>query len=405
MDQLELRAVPATIAWDGGSTGMGTNWLDPVNWVGDVLPGANDAAVIETAANGHAAAVILSGTASVQSVSVTAGATLTVAGMSSGSAGQLTCDGGDLSNNGLLQLGHEGWSGDARLIVPGFTLNNSATGVIDIVAGAGGSRTINGGVPPLGFPSGTHLVNQGTVSISAGTSFVGYFENSGTISVESGGGFGVTTLYGASVNSGTMSASGGGISLLRFDPSIGMSSFTNSGTISVSSGQSFLITSPLTNYIISTHTLTGGVYNIAGTFSFQTPVFFPYTPVWIQTLNADVTLAAAGVSIRDARTGANSFLPVTTVTATSHLTLMNGATASFSCVNHGVLTIGVGSSASSVLNAGLLAGSGVISALQNSGANDTQGNPFEGTVLPDGKLTVIGDFFGTPLHSTRAAHL
>jgi len=46
VDQLELRAVPAVIAWDGGPTGMGTNWLDRVNWVGDVLPGANDDAVV-----------------------------------------------------------------------------------------------------------------------------------------------------------------------------------------------------------------------------------------------------------------------------------------------------------------------------------------------------------------------
>src|SRR5262245_10265371 len=41
-EQLESRTVPATIAWDGGPTGNGTDWLDPVNWVGDVLPGAAD---------------------------------------------------------------------------------------------------------------------------------------------------------------------------------------------------------------------------------------------------------------------------------------------------------------------------------------------------------------------------
>ena len=41
-EALEGRAAPAIIAWDGGPTGNGTDWLDPVNWAGDVLPGAGD---------------------------------------------------------------------------------------------------------------------------------------------------------------------------------------------------------------------------------------------------------------------------------------------------------------------------------------------------------------------------
>jgi hypothetical protein len=68
VDQLELRAVPATIAWDGGPTGMGTNWLDRVNWVGDVLPGTNDDAVIGPAGAGQPGTVTLPGNAAVRSI-------------------------------------------------------------------------------------------------------------------------------------------------------------------------------------------------------------------------------------------------------------------------------------------------------------------------------------------------
>jgi hypothetical protein len=42
LEVLEDRAVPAMIAWDGGPTGNGTDWLDATNWAGDVQPGAAD---------------------------------------------------------------------------------------------------------------------------------------------------------------------------------------------------------------------------------------------------------------------------------------------------------------------------------------------------------------------------
>jgi len=45
-EPLEGRAMLATYTWDGGLDGSGTNFLDPVNWVGDVLPQAGDTAVI-----------------------------------------------------------------------------------------------------------------------------------------------------------------------------------------------------------------------------------------------------------------------------------------------------------------------------------------------------------------------
>ncbi|MBX3401771.1 MAG: hypothetical protein KF699_00005, partial [Phycisphaeraceae bacterium] len=50
LELLEQRLHLAVIMWDGGPTGTGTNFHDPVNWVGDVLPGSEDDAVIDIAA-------------------------------------------------------------------------------------------------------------------------------------------------------------------------------------------------------------------------------------------------------------------------------------------------------------------------------------------------------------------
>lgn len=45
------RAPAATITWDGGVGGTGTNWNDAVNWAGDVKPGAGDTAEFRWAVN------------------------------------------------------------------------------------------------------------------------------------------------------------------------------------------------------------------------------------------------------------------------------------------------------------------------------------------------------------------
>jgi fibronectin-binding autotransporter adhesin len=151
VDQLEVRAVPATIAWDGGPTGMGTNWLDPVNWVGDRLPRANDFVVISTTSNGNAANVILSGSVSVQQVSVAVNAALTVGGVSSGSTGQLNVQFGCI-NQGMLTI----------------NVGSSASGVLN-----GGSLTGSGVV-------NSDLYNSG---VYENTFFVGTFLPRGTFTV------------------------------------------------------------------------------------------------------------------------------------------------------------------------------------------------------------------------------
>src|SRR5262245_44643795 len=42
LERLENRTLLATVAWDGGPTGTGTNWHQPTNWAGDMLPSTED---------------------------------------------------------------------------------------------------------------------------------------------------------------------------------------------------------------------------------------------------------------------------------------------------------------------------------------------------------------------------
>lgn len=53
VEQLEDRLAPAVIQWDGGPTGIGTDFNTAANWVGDVVPGPSDDAVIGPAFTGQ----------------------------------------------------------------------------------------------------------------------------------------------------------------------------------------------------------------------------------------------------------------------------------------------------------------------------------------------------------------
>src|SRR5262245_57914729 len=75
LEQLEDRLAPAVVLWDGGPAATGTSWNDPVNWAGDVLPGAADDAQIGAAFAG---------------VTVTSSANVTVRSVTSAAALQVT---------------------------------------------------------------------------------------------------------------------------------------------------------------------------------------------------------------------------------------------------------------------------------------------------------------------------
>src|SRR5687767_1866145 len=66
-EALETRTLFANVLWDGGPTGNGTNFLDPVNWASDSLPTALDTAIIGATGTSPNIA-IPSGTPAVQNI-------------------------------------------------------------------------------------------------------------------------------------------------------------------------------------------------------------------------------------------------------------------------------------------------------------------------------------------------
>src|SRR5438876_10708085 len=128
-DRLEDRTVPSTVAWDGGPTGNGTNWLDPVNWVGDVQPGAADDVTIGSM--GSNPTISLGGTATANSVSSTRALSIT----------------GSLAANGLISLTDLTLT-NATLTTPaGVTVSGGLQGSgIRSLLGGGGLTLLPGAV-------------------------------------------------------------------------------------------------------------------------------------------------------------------------------------------------------------------------------------------------------------------
>src|SRR5262249_4615140 len=143
--------VPASILWDGGPTGQGTNWLDPVNWVGDALPGPNDDAVIGPAAPGQPSVITLTGDAAVHSATITGG-TLSVWGTLS--AVSLSQSGGTINvGAGSQPLGY------GPVTVSVGTLSQSG-GKISV--GVMKSLNVNGAFSQTGGVLGVTVASQPT---------------------------------------------------------------------------------------------------------------------------------------------------------------------------------------------------------------------------------------------------
>jgi len=208
---LENRIAPATIQWDGGPTGNGTNWLDPVNWKGDVAPGATDTAQLD--ATGTNPTITIGGAASAQLIvctrplSILAGGSLSV-GKGSSLLTSVGLNGGtlDLQNGAVIS-----------------STNFQGTGTLTIAAG----RTVTLAL----------CTSDASVSVS-GTLLVGSeFIVNAALTINSGGivrvsGDGTTTslnIHGGLTNNGLLeltSASSGQKALVD----ISGGSLTNSAT-------------------------------------------------------------------------------------------------------------------------------------------------------------------------------
>jgi RTX calcium-binding nonapeptide repeat (4 copies) len=284
-----------------------------------------------------------------------AGSTLRMEGAGSFGTGSLTVANG-FTNNGLIELTNSASFQDALLIVNG-TLTNAAGHVIDILAGVGGS-------------SGTlraSLDNQGTLNVGAPLTM----DKNGAVDT----------------NSGTINVSGGNLSVNN------AASFSNSGVFNISSSRTFTISNAsFSNFAAGT--LTGGTYNIAGTFKFSGAA--------IATNAATIVLDGAGSQIVD-QFNANAIFnsaALNSNAAAGSFTITNGRNlnAAGALSNAGNVTIGSGSTLSTAAgNYTQTAGSTVLAAttsvLDPAGIADIQG----------GSLSGLGTVLGNVQNAGQAA--
>jgi hypothetical protein len=206
-----------------------------------------------------------------------AGSVLRVLGTSTGDA-TLTVTTG-FTNNGLIELTSAGAAAAATLAVGNGTLTNAAGGSINTLAGAGGLRVLN-----------AQFNNQGTLTIYQGT---------------------ILNTSAATSNSGTLTVSSGDLTVNQSGTT---PSFTNSGTITIASGRTFSLSSGvLSNF--SNGTLSGGTYNIAGTFQFPNAA--------ITTNAATIVLDGPASQIVN-QSAADALANLATNSATGSFTFQNG---------------------------------------------------------------------------------
>ena len=188
----------ATITWTGAA-GDG-NYDNPANWSPQRVPGANDSAVISTAAQ---STVTISQNDAVQALSLNKNVTLAVSTGDSLTIGNAGTANSLLSNAGTISLNSTYYDSDLIIGSPKVTLSGGGTilmGNADssnrIVAGAAGSQLINvnntiAGAGQIGAGGALGFVNQasGIVNANASNQLV---VNTGTVTAINAGLFEAT---------------------------------------------------------------------------------------------------------------------------------------------------------------------------------------------------------------------
>jgi hypothetical protein len=333
-----------------------TSWLNPGaggvwNTAGDWTNGVPTSAKI--ACLGASATpynvVALGGANAAKGVVISSGATLTLEGEQDDLDVALTVGSGGITNAGTIEMTSVGTVQDATLTVTsGAKLVNS--GLLQADAGAGGNRFVNAAVGNTGnINANTNVVMNAALSNN-------------------------TANNGADV-----------------------------GTITVAANQ-LLYAPSLTNYSATTHTLTGGNYDLGGTFAVP--------GLDVRTLNANVSLVTPAAELQNAP-DTDALLHLATLTQSfSNRLLITGS------LTVGALTIGsqleVGPNATLTSTAAitttapdgqLVMDGGTVKSSQpliNHGAIDGSGTingslQSDGFLLPQsdlafGQLTVTGNF-------------
>ncbi len=313
MERLECRQMPANIVWDGGVAGTGTDFNAAANWVGDVLPGAADIAVINTAGptitltaarsvtavqSSRALEIGSSGNLTTTGVNQLTASVSLIAGTLTGGTWNFTggtrlvstSSGGTLNNvtmnqdlvldvtsanvvvQGTTTFPAARMAGNATYMyfAPGYTLNT----LISVEGATAGGRNI---IMAYGGTGTFTMGASGVVRIAAGSggdlsmsnSSVSTLVNSGLITNEAAGRT-LTINNTTFTNNGTASATAGTLS-------ISATNATNSGTISGANATVSLAATTWSSssaISVSNGTLTfGGAWSSTGTVTISSTIF------------------------------------------------------------------------------------------------------------------------------------
>jgi hypothetical protein len=274
------------------------------------------------------------------------------------------------SNAGTILLETSSGGYDSNLVIPSIpsgTFTNAPDGVIQVNQGAGGGgRTITG-----------DIVNAGTMEVNTGLTVVG------------------NSLGFTNDTTGVLTATGSmNVTQNSF--------FLNNGQLVVPLGQFDLI-GPFYNYGQATHTLTGGTYQITGTFRFDNAD--------VVTNAADITLIGQVSNMLNRITNGNALTNFAVNDAAGSFTIQNGrnfttsAPPSGDFTNNGILAVGAGStfvvtgSLTNFADKTLTGGTYLIAGTFQFTNADIQTNA--ATLLLDGTAARIIDRAGMPNNGLR----
>ncbi|HVI08496.1 MAG TPA: hypothetical protein VND65_09405 [Candidatus Binatia bacterium] len=375
-----------TIEALGESGGTGTSTVELT--AGTVINGGTLTTTTAGSSSGQieaTGAVTLNGVTNLGAYAVNSGTTTTLEGAITNS-GSITLSSSTLSIANNVSLNGKGTvvlsNSSANFITgakSGLTLTNANT-----IEGSGtisnlgivntGTISADQSTPLLILPSSAGLNNEGTLSVSTGSSMQvgtsaggallnyagntltgGAYNVSGILQFGAKGTSIVTdaaniSLTGSSAEIEDFSgenvltnlatiASAGSFTLSSGANFTTAGNFTNNGKLTVNSGDTFKVTGSLTNFNSSTSTLTGGAYTVGGKLDFA--------GANIVTDAANITLNGSG-EIVNSSNNKNALMNFATIASSGSFTLASKAnfTTTGNLTNNGKLTVNSGTSLS-----------------------------------------------------------
>lgn len=321
VEGLEQRLFLATVSWDGGPSGTGTAWSDPVNWAGDVLPGPTDDALINPSAGPTiqiAGVVAIRSVASGQPLAISGSLTVSDASFFSAAvsltgtlAGTGDCTfAAPLTWSGGVMAGPATTNGPVgRTIINGLgSLQiDGTTHDLNRVLENNGTTTWLGG--PLRMSGGTVNNNNVFTANTAGSlqSFgsggTNAFNNLGSFNKLGTGetafsilaaGVAFNSLGTVNLQAGTLTLGGGGTMSTPLTVSPG-AAFTLGDTYTFT-GNGSINGSGTVNFTGGTHSLPAGRFNPTGVVNFTggtVTIATPFTPSGIGPIGGTVVFSAA----------------------------------------------------------------------------------------------------------------